>query len=83
MSTINMQSCRCGAKPVIAKTNKGKWRALCPGCQRYYTPDMDTREAAVSAWDKNIAEIINRKKQQKASKPQMEPTTSVAIENEI
>ena len=54
MGTSSMVSCRCGAKPIVAKTNTKKWRVMCPGCQRYYTPDYDSRDEAISAWNDNI-----------------------------
>ena len=57
-----MEPCKCGGKPVIAKTNKGKWRVMCPSCQRFYTRDKDSREEAVTAWNDNIASVGKKKK---------------------
>ena len=61
MSTKDLVQCKCGATPIDAKPNKKKWRVMCPGCQRFYTRDKDTREEAVTAWNENIGSIGKKK----------------------
>ena len=68
MSTQDLKLCKCGTTPVVARTNQKKWRVLCPGCQRYYTPDFDGRKEAVDAWNTNI----EFKKGKKPPKPEEE-----------
>lgn len=60
MGTNDMQPCKCGGKPIVAKTNKKKWRVMCPNCQRFYTKEKDTREDAVAAWNANIS-LVGKK----------------------
>ena len=62
MGTKNLKSCKCGATPIVAKTNKGKWRVMCPTCQKFYTRDHETRDDAVIGWNENIDAIFAKKK---------------------
>lgn len=62
MGTQTVKDCKCGGKAVVRKTNKNKWSVICSCCQRFYTKDKDTREAAVSAWNENIESVGKKKK---------------------
>ena len=61
MGTKDCKPCKCGATPVVAKTNKGQWRVMGPCCQRFDTRDHGTREEAIIGWNENIEKIGKKK----------------------
>ena len=62
MSTNDLKPCKCGATPVIRKTNKRKFNVTCPCCQKFYTRDFDSRDGAVTAWNDNIESVGKKKR---------------------
>lgn len=65
MGTQDVKPCKCGGRPVVRKSNKGKWSIICTCCQKFYTRDKDTREDAISAWNNNIESVKAKKKKAK------------------
>ena len=62
MGTHEVKRCKCGGVAVVRKDNTGKWNVICSCCQKFYTRNKETREAAIKAWNDNIESVGKKDK---------------------